>query len=106
LPKVSTFAPIMPPLSNSFRSCQSCVLLPNLSYHFPIDFRSAKAFMFFPSYAHVIQFFPTYALLMKFSPSYATRAIPPTPFLMMHEMFCSSYLISFLLLVLASSSNY
>jgi hypothetical protein len=106
LPKVSTLAPIMPPLSNSFRSCQSYVLLPNLSYHFPTAFPFAKALMFFPSYAHVIQFFLTYVLLMKFSPSYTTRAVPPTPFLMTHEMFHSSCLISFLLLALAFSSNY
>ncbi len=110
LPKVSTFAPIMPPLSNSFRSHQSYVLLPNLSCHFPIAFCFAKFIMFFPNYAHFIQFSLTYVLLMKFAPSYTTRAVPPpfppTPFLMMHKMFCSSYLISFLVLALAFSSNY
>ncbi len=110
LPKVLTFAPIMPPISNSFWAHQSYVLLLNLSCHFPIAFHSAKAIMFFPSYAHVIQFSLTYVLLMKFAPSYTTRAVrpfpPPPPFLMMHKMFRSSCLISFLLLALAFSSNY
>ncbi len=109
LPKVSIFAPIMPPLSNSFWSRQSYVLLLNLSYYFPIVFPSTKAIMFYPSYAHVIQFSLTYVLLMKFAPSCTTQAVPSpprTPFLMTHKMFRSSYLISFLLLALAFSSNY